>query len=300
MKSMLVTGGTVFVSRYIAEYFLAKHYDVHVLNRNRQEQSKGVKLIEADRHHLGDILRDFHFDVIIDTAYDSKDVEKLVEALGGFEEYILISSGAVYPQHSFQPIKEDTPLEITEYMDTYGKDKMQAELALLTIHPNAYILRPSYLYGPMNNIYREAFIFDCALANKKCYIPNNGEMNLQFFHIHDLCRFIDIILTKNPAQHIFNLGNKNMISIREWVKLCYHVAGNKNVEFVSVSEDIEQSNYFCFSNYEYCLDTMKQYELMQENKPLYEGLKDAFAWYQNNKEKVRKKDYINYIDHIIL
>lgn len=57
MKKMLVTGGTVFVSRYIAEYYVANGYDVYVLNRNSREQSAGVKLIEADRHNLGDILR---------------------------------------------------------------------------------------------------------------------------------------------------------------------------------------------------------------------------------------------------
>ena len=54
MKTVLVTGGTVFVSRYIAEYYCAAGYDVYVLNRNTREQSQGVKLIEADRHHLGE------------------------------------------------------------------------------------------------------------------------------------------------------------------------------------------------------------------------------------------------------
>ncbi len=47
MKKMLVTGGTVFVSRYIAEYYVAKGYDVYVLNRNSRKQSAGVTLIEA-------------------------------------------------------------------------------------------------------------------------------------------------------------------------------------------------------------------------------------------------------------
>lgn len=45
MKTVLVTGGTVFVSRYIAEYYCAAGYDVYVLNRNTREQSQGVKLI---------------------------------------------------------------------------------------------------------------------------------------------------------------------------------------------------------------------------------------------------------------
>lgn len=43
MKKVLVTGGTIFVSRYIAEYYVAKGYEVYVLNRNSREQSKGVK-----------------------------------------------------------------------------------------------------------------------------------------------------------------------------------------------------------------------------------------------------------------
>ena len=32
MKKILVTGGTVFVSRYIAEYYVTKGYDVWLLD----------------------------------------------------------------------------------------------------------------------------------------------------------------------------------------------------------------------------------------------------------------------------
>ena len=46
MKKILVTGGTVFVSRYIAEYYVTKGYDVYVLNRNTKEQSKGEHLLK--------------------------------------------------------------------------------------------------------------------------------------------------------------------------------------------------------------------------------------------------------------
>ena len=54
---ILITGGTVFVSRYIAEYYVKAGYDVYVLNRNSREQSKGVKLIQAARPTLGELLR---------------------------------------------------------------------------------------------------------------------------------------------------------------------------------------------------------------------------------------------------
>ena len=41
-KTVLVTGGTVFVSRYIAEYYVSKGFEVYVLNRNTRLQSPKV------------------------------------------------------------------------------------------------------------------------------------------------------------------------------------------------------------------------------------------------------------------
>ena len=35
---------------------------------------------------------------------------------------------------------------------------------------------------------------------------------------------------------------------------------------------------------------------MPEVKPLREGLQEAFEWYGNNKNKVNRKDYMEYID----
>ena len=48
----------------------------------------------------------------------------------------------------------------------------------------------------MNNVYREAFVFDCAKKDRKFYLPKDGEMNLQFFHVKDLCRFMEIIIDR--------------------------------------------------------------------------------------------------------
>ena len=250
MKKVLVTGGTAFVSRYIAEYYVGKGYDVSVLNRNTKKQSDGVRLIEADRYHLGDRLRDLHFDVVIDTGYTAKEVELLLDALGSYENYVFISSSAVYPDNLPQPFAEETPLAENTYWRKYGTDKIEAEAVLQKRDPDAFIIRPPYLYGPMNDIYREAFVFDCAMADRPFYLPGDGSLKLQFFHIQDLCRFLDILLERKPEQHIFNVGNPEMISVRDWVKLCYRAAG-KTAEFVNVQEAVEQRNYFSFCEYEY-------------------------------------------------
>lgn len=297
MKKILITGGTVFVSQSVAQYFVNKNYDVFVLNRGSKPQCDVVTLLKADRSNLGDILKDYHFDAVLDiTAYTEDDVNSLLDGLGGFNDYIFISSSAVYPEHLPQPFTEESVIGENKFWGKYGTDKIKAEEALMKRVPNAYILRPPYLYGPLNNVYREAFVFDCALQNRKFYLPKDGQMNLQFFHVKDLCRFIELILEKKPNQHIFNVGNKETISVIDWVSMCYNVVG-KEATFVNVYKDIEQRNYFSFYDYEYYLDVHKQDELMPETIDLEAGLKEAFEWYLLNSEKVNKKPYFEFIDH---
>lgn len=300
MKTILVTGGTTFVSRYVAEYYLKKGYKVYVLNRNTKTQSNGVILIEADRKNIGEKLRDYHFDIVFDiTAYNEDDINSLLNALGSFNDYIMISSSAVYPEYLPQPFTEETQIGKNKIWGKYGTDKIAAEKTLLKRVPSAYILRPPYLYGPMNNVYREAFVFECALQDRKFFIPKNGELKLQFFHVEDLCRFMDILIKTMPTQHIFNVGNKCAVTVKEWVNICYNVAG-KYAETIPVFDDVEQRNFFSFYDYEYFLDVNKQYELMPETKPLIEGLQESFEWYICNKEKVIKKPFIEFIDNNLI
>lgn len=163
----------------------------------------------------------------------------------------------------------------------------------------AYVLRPPYLYGPLNNVYREAFVFDCAMAKRPFFLPGDGEMNLQFFHVNDLCRFMDILMEKTPGQRIFNVGNREPVSIRDWVTLCYAVAG-EDLKFQNVSKEIEQRDYFSFYPYEYYLSVEKQMALMSCTKSLTEGLKESFEWYLENRECVRKKPFLEFIDNNLI
>lgn len=296
MKKLLVTGGTVFVSKYVAEYFVKKGYDVYVLNRNHRPQSEGVTLIEADRNNLGDVLKNYHFDAVLDiNAYTAADIENLLDALDSFDNYVFISSSAVYPEYEVQPFKEETNVGENKFWGNYGTDKIAAEKLLKERVPNAYILRPPYLYGPMNNVYREAFVFDCALADRKFYLPKDGQLKLHFFHINDLCKVMEAILEKKPKNHIFNVGNKGAITIKEWAKMCYEVAG-KTAEFVEVYKDINWRSYFSFSEYEYYLETTKQDELLVDTTDMKSGLKECFEWYIENREKVSKRPYLDFID----
>ena len=91
------------------------------------------------------------------------------------------------------------------------------------------------------------------------------------------------------------MGNKDSITVNEWVKLCYNVAG-KEAKFVNVMEEIEQRSYFCFNDYDYYLDITEQEKIMPDTKSLEEGLREAYMWYVENNADVNKRGYIDYID----
>lgn len=206
-----------------------------------------------------------------------------------------ISTSAVYPETNIQPFSENQSIGVNNIWGKYGSDKIEAEEYLISKVPNAYILRPPYLYGPMQNLYREPFVFECALKSRKFYIPNDGKMKLQFFHVDNLCKVIEKILEKHPTNHIFNVGNSELIDINTFVELCYKVVGTP-LEKIYVTNHSNQRDYFSFHDYEYSLDVTKQSELLMEEKDLFEGLKESYEWFKDNYNEVSKKDYIKYIE----
>lgn len=297
MRKLLITGGTVFVSKFVANYFVKKEDDVYVLNRNTKQQVAGVHLIEADRHHLKNILKLYQFDAVIDVCgYTKQDIKDLLNGLNQVRDYIFISSSAVYPETNQQPFLEEQNIGKNSVWGQYGIDKIEAEQYLLSKCPNAYILRPPYIYGPMQNVYREPFVFECALKQREFYIPKDGKMKLQFFHVEDLCKMIDIILNQHPQNHIFNVGNQELVDINTFVELCYQVA-KQPLKKVYIHHHNKQRDYFSFHDYEYCLDVSKQYELLKETKDLKQGLEESLVWYLDHQDDVMKKNYIDFIDH---
>ena len=293
---ILITGGTTFVSKYAAVYFAERGYDVYVLNRNSKRQVDGVTLIEADRHKLGDKIRDISFDAVLDiTAYDAADIEDLFNALGLFGQYVMVSSSAVYPEYAKQPFVEDGETAENKFWGKYGMDKIGAEKKLTELCPKAYILRPPYLYGPMNNVYREAFVFDCAKEDRKFYLPGDGDMRLQFLHVRDLCKIMEKIINTLPDEYVINVANEEAVTVKEWVTLCYKCFGKEPV-FVNVDKSVEQRKYFSFYDYEYFLDIKKQRSFYPDTISLEDGLMESARWYLENEEDVRKKPLMKFID----
>lgn len=293
---ILVTGGTIFLSKFTAKYFLEKGHTIYVLNRGNNEQLDGVIHIKADRNNLSNILKDYYFDVVLDiNGYTKDDVKNLHSALGDFGLYVFISSSAVYKEDSLQPFKEDLKLGYNNLWKDYGYNKILAEEYIKENIKDYYILRPPYLYGPMNIVYREAFVFECVEKKLPFYIPNDGSMKLQFFYVKDLCKIIENIIKLRPDIRIYNVGNKEVVTINTWVKLCYKVL-NKTPNLKYVKDNTNQRNYFPFLDYSYELDTKNQDLLLTDLTSLEEGLMESYLWYKDNKALIRRKPLLDYIN----
>ena len=300
MKHLLITGGTTFVSRYTAAYFVRRGYRVHVLNRGTRRQPEDVTLIQADRAALGDTLKGYHFDAVLDiTSYTREDVERLTHALGQFDDYIFISSSAVYPEINPQPFDERQACGPNSHWGAYGLGKLEAEQYLTEHVPQSYLLRPPYLYGPMQNLYREPFVFECAEAGLPFCLPGNGDMTMQFFHVEDLCRFMALLLERHPKERIYNVGNPDSVTVRRWAELCYQAVG-KPFDSLCVSPEHPQWAYFPFRDYDYRLDVSRMLALMPSVKPLEEGLAEEYTWFASHREEVKRKALIDYIQSNIL
>lgn len=295
MKNILVTGGTVFVSRCIAEYFAAKGENVFVLNRGTKPQADGVTPIIRDRRDLGDVLKKYSFDIVVDvSAYSREDVSTLHKALGDFGQYVFISSSAVYPETLPQPFRETAKCGRNAVWGDYGENKLAAEEYLLENVKDLYILRPPYLYGKGENLYRAPFVFDCAGLGVPVFLPRK-DLPLHFFDVEDLCGFIDILTVRKPENRIFNVGNPDTVTAEEWVRLCFEAAG-KVPEIRVAPKDIFARNYFCFYDYGYALDVTEMSKLMPVTKPLKQGVCEEYDRYVQNPGAVSKRGYIDFIN----
>ena len=63
--------------------------------------------------------------------------------------------------------------------------------------------------------------------DRKFYLPKDGNMKLQFFHVRDLCNLMELIMNEKPEDHILNVGNVETVSIKDWVTKCYACLGKK-------------------------------------------------------------------------
>ena len=287
---VLILGGTKFVGKSLAQYFYNGGYDVTVLvsGNHPDKVPFGVEHIFADRHNFVDMHKALFgkaFDYIIDASgYTQEDVFNVVENCNWevLKKYVFISSSAVYADVE-SPIKETAMCGENENWGEYGIHKREAEEYLLEQYEaNNFpvnIIRPAYIYGAMNNLYREAFVFDCLEKGLPIVVPGDGHQKIQFIHISDVCRQVEALCEVDKIGEIYNSAEALPLTFNTWLVHIFTATARQVAVLYDRDLEYSDTQYFPFRNISYYLDTTKMDELCPPITNFIYGAKDAYEYY---------------------
>lgn len=252
---VLVVGGTLFIGRYLVEELVKAGHDVTVLHRKpKHDLGRRVGNIIADRNDgtaMRAALAGLRFDAVYDNAYDwergttAAQVEATVQACGTrLARYVFMSSVAAYGDGLNH--YEGDPLAPDNHPDQYVRNKAMAERMLFRLHQRTGFpvttFRPSFVYGPGNPYYREAFFWDRLRMGRPIIIPGDGHRLMQFVYVHDLVRaLVRAIEEPGAVGEAFNIGNSRPLSQAEVVAALAQVAGVEPTVVRVPRETIQQA-----------------------------------------------------------
>ena len=306
-NKVLVLGGSYFVGRKMVEYLAEHGYAVTVLNRGTRPLSvDGVQQIYCDRNDgegMKAALAGKVFDYVIDVSWqDVSWVEKLCDALS-FEKvkkFVFISSSAVYDVEHLQiPFAETDALAENKYWTFYGKGKIDAESYysefLREKDTELVILRPPYIYGEYNYAQRESLIFRQLLEDRPVVIPKSNP-KLQFIETEDLAAIVECLLQTDTGKNaVFNVGNRNAVTSKEWVEACAKVAGKKpeimEIDYAGLGRNVR--DFYPFFDYDNVLEVLKINGIISKETEFEEGLTKCFAWFLKNRESITFKENVD-------
>lgn len=314
MKKVLVMGGSYFIGLKIVEILCEAGYDVYTLNRGtRKITNENVKNIICDRNkviNMKNILSTYKFDIVIDVCGLNKNqAEILCDSLDldYVKKFVFISSSAVYDIENLSiPFSEEDNLSENVYWEQYGSDKIEAEKyyedRLKNTNSELIILRPPYVYGENNYAQRESFIFNHIINNSTIIIPESNP-KLQFIYTSDLAYIIlDLLKRNNEKVSIYNVGNKEYVTVEEWVKCCFKAAGKTTdiIKYDYKSHGRGVRDFFPFRDYDNVLDVKKINSISNHETDFIEGLKKSFKWFMSVKNEINFKEDVTANEHDII
>lgn len=238
----LVIGGTQFIGRLLVAELIKGGHEVTVLHRAAKHGfGRRVRNLVADRNSAQEMkaaLAGKSFEVVFDHVYDwqrgttAAHIESTVRAVNGpLHRYIFMSSVAAYGDGLNH--HEGDALAPDDAPDLYVRNKAMSERALFRLHQRSGLpvvtLRPPFVYGPHNPMYREAFFWDRLRAGRRIIVPGDGRRLMQFVYVKDLVRAsLKAMQEPTAVGHAFNLANPRPLAQFELVealaKICHKPA----------------------------------------------------------------------------
>ncbi len=303
---IVVIGGSKFAGLHLTRELVSRGHEVSVVNRGQtaKELPAGVGRIIADRKDpaalAARVAEAGPWDAVYDCiAYRPAESAPLIQAIWAdlpdarrtLKHFVHISTGSVYAKTDYLPLKEHFPRSADE-PGTYGSDKKLIEDLLFAAHEKeglpVTMLRPGYIYGPDNPIYRESYFFDRVRRGRPVLIPGNGLIITQFVYVDDLAQALSLVLGNREAVgEAFNIAGEYGCNLDHYAQLIGEAVGRPadirhyDPQAAGLSPD-EMRKAFPYKWREHTLrDTTKIRQILgyREKHTLKEGLAEAYRWY---------------------
>lgn len=306
----LVIGGTQFIGRHLVQTLLRGGHEVAILHRKPEHDfGKRVTNFQADRNdprQVKAVLNGQTFDAVFDLAYDwergtpAQAVAEVAHFLtGSIGRYVFVSSVAAYGDGLNH--HEGDALAADDHPDSYVRNKAQSERALFRLfHRHGTpitTIRPPFVYGPCNPIYREQFFWDRIRDKRPIILPGDGRRLMQFVFVKDLVgAMIRAVEVPAALGHAFNIANARPLTQAELIDAYFASAGKQTSVVRVPRERILRSGghpmgprlyfgvYFDLPPVTMVI-SKAQRVLRFKPTPFLDGLKETYRWYLRHHTK---------------
>ena len=296
----LIIGGSKFIGKHLLLKLVEYGHEITVVNRGKTPfvYPEGVNHLIIDRkdnNAMKNTLEHETFDWVFDVcAVAGNDTKNIIEILqGNIEKFVHVSTGSVYdfPTMNSQLTKpvyeEDTIGPINENEHWYMREKRLCEKYLMEAYEKDHfpvsIIRPTFVYGPDNYIYREAYFFDRIISDRPLLIPSPGHAYFDLVHVDDVAELcIECAQKPQALGEAFNATSGEIISGETMTKL--------------IGSFLNKEPEICY----YTLDMLKETH-WPEDKALYTYNDEGIVFFSpiksaqllGHKSKFRLRDGLN-------
>lgn len=245
----MLLGGARMLGPRVIGTALAEGWTVAVANRGSEPAGGYPAAVErvvvdrGDREGIAALMRSQDPDAIVDlSCYEPRWAELAIEALAAWTgRYLLMSSGAVYPETGTLPIGEETAPTGRPLWGEYGAKKVEIERLFResALAPRTTVVRPPYIVDEGDFMERLPFIFDRLAAGVPVLVPDSGKACVQLVSAGDVAAACMRLLAAPQARgRAFNVGPRRVVTLESLVDICADALGveSSEVELVPLAQ----------------------------------------------------------------
>ncbi|CAH9131442.1 unnamed protein product [Cuscuta epithymum] len=297
-KKILIMGGTRFIGIFLSRLLVKEGHQVTLFTRGKapiaqqlpgESDSDFADFCSKILHLKGD-RTDYDFvrrsisaeglDIVYDiNGREAVEVEPVLDALPNLEQYIYCSSAGVYLKTDYLPHYETDGVDLK----SRHKGKLETERLLQSRSSvNWTVIRPVYIYGPLNYNPIEEWFFHRLKAARPIPIPNSGMQVTQLGHVKDLARaFVQVLGNDKARKQVFNISGNRYVTFDGLAKACAKAGGFPEPDIIHYNPkefDFGKKKAFPFRDQHFFASIEKAKSLL-EWKPefgLFEGLTNSY------------------------